>query len=187
MKTLLRMIVFVVVAGFLASMVAGVIVVLATQPLPSAVHERAASGDWAAEWQVATSGERYINIVNVVMWPILVGIIFGLERMWRALSPQPVEHVRVKGLLRWLGASAAGLIVARWVDSLYSLWLLLNLPPEYLNQPSLYARQLAEFGERLEALNGVTIVIWVVAAIAIRWLSRRSETRPAPSFSKSAS
>lgn len=173
MKTFLRMIGFVVIGYLVSLLVTGVIVIATMKPLPADVRMLAAQGDRASELRVAVDNEKLINIINVALWSSVVGTVYGLERLWRSLRSQPVERMRLPGLLRWLGAAAGGLVAAVWVNSAYSVWLLLTLPEHHLAQPSTYARELASFGQRLEARGTISLLVWVVAAILLGWLSSR--------------
>ncbi|MBN1993265.1 MAG: hypothetical protein JW953_11215 [Anaerolineae bacterium] len=177
MKTFLRMIVFVVI-GYLVSFVLIGVVMVAVIPLSSThVSEDTDQGGQISILQMAIDGEKFSSIINLALWPVILGTAYGLERGWRFWRHQPVK--KAPGWLRWLGAAVTGLIAAIMVDSAYKLWLIFSLPTEYLVQPSTYGRELAEFGQRFEASGTITILVWIGATILLGWLSGQSpQTQP---------
>jgi hypothetical protein len=179
MKTFLRMVGFVIIGDLVSSLVVGVIVVAIMQPLPTDIQMRAAQGDRASELRVAVYSEKLTNVINIALWSSVVGTVYGLEWLWRSRRSQPVKRMRLPGLLRWLGAGAGGFVASLWVYSAYSLLLLLTLPEHYLTQPATYARELADFGQQLEARGIISFLVWVVAAVLLGWLSSRpADTQP---------
>lgn len=176
MKTLLRMIAFVVIGYVVAVVVMSVVLVWIIQS-PETIPEGVAQGERATTLQMAIESEKFSSTINLILWPVILGTAYGLERGWRLWRRQPAK--RAPGWLRWLGAAVAGLIAAITVDSAYKLWLILTIPEQYLSQPDAYARELAEFGQRFEASSTITILVWIGAAILLGWLSgRSSHTQP---------
>ena len=181
MKTFLRMAIFTIIGISASFTVASVVFLITWRPLAPEMAEAVARGDRSASLHMALESEKVRSVPNVVLWPVALGIAYGFERFWRSWRRQPAK--RFPGWLRWSGAVVAGLLTAIWVDSAYTLWLVLTFPENYLAQPALYEREIASFGQQLESAKTITLLVWVIATVIFGVLSSRSAvTEPDPSL-----
>ena len=166
MKTIMRMILFLVLGSIVTGVVSSVVEREFVEPLSQGIYDRAQQGQRAYMLRVALEAEKEFDRANALAWPILAVTVYILEYLWRRRHPEQMTQY-LSGFFYWLGIAVTGLIIAVWVNSVYKLTLFFSLPEAYLAQPSTNIQHLNALAEQLVARSNPSVVVWIIALVIV--------------------